>query len=239
MRRVMFLFCVAFLVCLSACTMENTVTNGDRELSNQNSQAAVELSKVAAMIATGDAASAVVVIVGIASDIKANADQQITNWGGPAKLKDPQPYTPANSAKARDDSKNEHSKPWYVVLFGNVYTAVLTAAGFTVAAIKIASNIPAVGQFFGGPLGSALADIAGRFVGLKQKADANPTDTLHLSDIHSEIVDMSTDPVLKPILEKAHLTALTNASTSLVGAPLAPNTVGVPVAANPVNSPTG
>lgn len=136
------------------CASENRATEGDRQLSHQNKDAARQIGAAVgeAMIAlTGAMFSpegrekiepALVFTKGAASDIEANASQQLVNWGPP---KEPKPYTPKASDEARKKSEEDHKESPFWPLAASV---IGTALGWAARATPL-GNIPFLGKLIG------------------------------------------------------------------------------------------
>lgn len=112
-----------------ACSSKDRVTEGDRQLSHQNVGAAKVIQEK-----TSDPE-----VITPAKDIEANSAQQLENWG-PAK--EPKPYSPAESQKTREKSKEEHKEsPFWPVAMGVLGTVL----GWASRATPL-GNIPFLGQ---------------------------------------------------------------------------------------------
>lgn len=133
---------VALALGVGGCVTSSTVTEGDRQLSHQNAEAA----KAILAIANGIPASGmldVAVAITAARDIEANAQQQLANWGPP---KEPKAYSPENSQAARDQAKKEHESGG----FGGTLLGILGAAAGIGATL---AGVPWVARVFPGIVG--------------------------------------------------------------------------------------
>ncbi|HEV3028488.1 MAG TPA: hypothetical protein VG457_13000 [Planctomycetota bacterium] len=246
--------CIGLVACATGCSA-NTVYDSDRQLQEQNSEAAVVVTSNGAVMQQGlDAAAgalatpptvqpvdalsklaaasaALQLQQQAAADIKANSDQELKNWGNP---KTSQPYSPANSGSSRGTSDQQHTNPWYVQLGNTVLTILGTAATIYFGA----NGIPALGALFNKPAMKALGTVFTSVSNIKQKTDANPTDTIHLSDIEAELSTLAQAPEMQPYLngftKALHLGSLlpqTPPGTSTIVASPAPAPAPAPAAA--------
>jgi hypothetical protein len=218
------LFVVA---CATGCS-SSLVYEADRQIQEQNSEAATaELAAIpsvqkavadaaaivqnssdqaAAQVAQElkDANTALASLSLVAQDIKANSDQELKNWGNP---KTSQPYTPANSNGSRGTSDQQHSNPWYAQL----WSYILTGAGTALSIYGLANGIPGLGALFNKPAVQAVGAALQTAVNIKTKADQDPTDTIHLADVESEIMALAKNPVMGPyvdgLLKSLHLSS--------------------------------
>lgn len=128
MRWILAAWC-AFIFMGAGCASQDRVTEGDRQLSDQNQKAAKVIQA-----ATTDPA-----VVVPAKDIQANSEQQLENWGPPKERKE---YTPANSKGAREKSGDDHKEsPFWPIVTGLGSAALawfLKSTGF--------GGIPFIGQ---------------------------------------------------------------------------------------------
>lgn len=208
----------------------SAVYDSDRQLQEQNSEAAASvvqngsvvmknlddlaagafatpptIGSVDALAKIAAARAALQLQQQAAADIKANSDQELKNWGGPKVSK---PYTPANSGQSRQQSDQEHSNPWYVQLGKALLVAVTTAGSIFLAA----QGLPGVSNLFAKPALKALGVGFQAVANIQQKADANPNDTIHLSDVEAEISALAQNPSVTPylngLLKTLHLNSL-------------------------------
>lgn len=100
LSRVLLLALLALV--LPACA--TTPTQGDKQLNHQNKEAGEFVEKTATDPT----------IIQAGKDVKENSTVLEKNLIGPPEK--PQPYSPKASEKARDDSTQEHSTPWYMEL---------------------------------------------------------------------------------------------------------------------------
>lgn len=113
----------------AGCASKDRVTEGDRELSHQNKEAAKVIQ------AKTDNPE----VVAPAKDIEANSQQQLENWGAP---KEPKPYSATASKESRDKSKEEHKEsPFWPVAMGILGTVL----GWATRATPL-GNIPFLGK---------------------------------------------------------------------------------------------
>ena len=140
------------LLLMAACAAgENRVTDGDRALADQNAKGAEVLMKsigdVAAQLGAlspampGNIVVQLAAAVVVAKTIKANADQQLVNWGGAEKVPDPKPFSPKESEDRRKQSDEEHAsiKWWH-----GLAAAGMTMLGWAARNIGLGS-IPYIG----------------------------------------------------------------------------------------------
>lgn len=159
-------------LCVS-CASEDMVTDGDRQISWQNYEAAMLVSG-AISLALGvsgipeTAASALSAVAPAARDIVENSKQQIKNWGGEKRIKDPQPYSPEASRKARGQSEEEHkvSPFWAGVLsVGGVILGLLTGRGVG----PVPGLMALAPRVFGGPVGLAASTLVEGIARIREK----------------------------------------------------------------------
>ncbi len=229
MSKVLNLVALALCIGLAACAVgcsANTVYESDRQLQQQNSEAAVVVTSNGAVVQQGlDAASGALATpptvqpvdalskIGAANaalqlqqqaaaDIKSNSDQELKNWGSP---KTSQPYSPANSGSSRGTSDQQHTNPWYVQLGNGVLTVLGTAATLYFGA----NAIPGLGALFNKPAVKAVWVALQAAVNIKQQADANPSDTIDLASVEAEIAKLAADPAMQPyvagLVQSLHL----------------------------------
>lgn len=131
------LLMVVLMVGLCGCASANdTVTDGDRGLTDQNKKAATFILDTTKEPATKSAAQ----------DIKANSERQEKNWGPPKDKSVIQDYTPKASQENRERSEKEHKeKEGASGTIQAILAAVAVAAGWFLRSTSLGS-VPVVGQ---------------------------------------------------------------------------------------------
>lgn len=127
---------------VGGCVTSSTVTEGDRQLSHQNAQAAQLILGMTAAI-TGLPGPGAAKAIAALEDIRLNAEQQLANWGPP---KEPKEYSPENSKAAREQSVQEHASGG----LGGTLLGILGAAAGIGATL---AGVPWVARVFPGIVG--------------------------------------------------------------------------------------
>lgn len=112
-------------------------------------------------------------------------------------------YDAALAAKVRAEALKEFedNQPWYKKFFGYLATGLTIAGTLGVFAARF---FPATA-----PIVAIAEPIITTLMNIKQKADAHPSDSLHIDDIQKEISALAADPKAGPLvsslLKKLHL----------------------------------
>lgn len=192
----------AFLLVMftgAGCASKDRVTEGDRELSDQNAKAA--------KVIQGKTTDPAVVIP--AKDIQANSEQQLENWGPP---KEPKPYSPAVSKETRDKAKEEHKESPFWPIVGGIAGAALSwflkSTGF--------GGIPFIGQ--------AIAALSPKLANGANKNEAVAVGLQVALDLGRDKLDKLAAELRVKLADKPELAALIPTGHMLVD--LVRNTLG-------------
>lgn len=175
---------LALCLWLGACTTQNTVTEGDRQLSHQNRGAAQKIK----------AASTDPEVVVPADDIEQNSGQQLKNWGEP---KEPQPYAPDASKLIRKKSEEEHATPVFwagLASIGGWLLGFLTRGG----GIRLLGSVAP--KIMMGPYGAALTAVIEGIARVRERAKETPAG-LTQEMIVEELLKAQTDPAIREIIK--------------------------------------
>ncbi|MGI0149611.1 MAG: hypothetical protein ACREDF_08795 [Thermoplasmata archaeon] len=164
---------ISAVLVLAGCVTENTVTEGDRQMSHQNRMAVILAMQLLAPHAAAIPALALVAL----EDIQKNADQQLKNWGPP---KSPQSYSPEASKKAREESQKEHSESWWMTL-GKGAVGFLLGGGLVRV---LGYTFP---KLLGGPVGIAATTLIEAIAKIRKRGEDSPDRKVGVEDILGEL----------------------------------------------------
>lgn len=179
----LYLFGLAVFLLFAGCSTKDTVTEGDRQLSDQNQKAAKAILRQ----------TTEETILEPAKDIDANSGQQLKNWGPPKEAKD---YSPANSKDSRDKSEKEHGDPWWKRL-------LLGAGGIIIGAAPILLRMFGIvaPTFAAGPAGVAVTALVEGITQIRERIQSKP-------DLEQLITEEELLAILSAAQEKAGVKGL-------------------------------
>lgn len=144
------------------------------------------------------------VVAQVGRDVKANSEVlSSTLLGWPV---DRVKYDAVLSAKVREEALKEYenNQPWYKKFFGYFVSGLGVLGTLGMLAARF---FPATA-----PIVAIAEPIIATLMSIKQKADAHPSDSLHIDDIQREISGLASDPKAGPIvtslLKKLHVEQL-------------------------------
>lgn len=198
---VMALSVILLLTFAVGCSSADVVKDSDRVIVEYNRQMWAQVGVLASTLGTSapDAAAA---LLQLSADGTLAAEHMVKIWGSPKVA--PPPYTRANLVTAIKQSSAAHASVWLHPLAIAGYAAMALLAGLKIAG----SFFPVVGTFVSSAAGNALETVAGAVVDLKQKADSNSDDKIHLSDIQATVTSLRQNPTIDALLKKAHVDTL-------------------------------
>lgn len=208
---------VAILLAVLGCSSADVVKDSDRVVVEYNRQMWSQVGVLASTLGMS-APDAAASLAQLSADGTLAADHMVKIWGSPKVA--PPPYTRANLETAIKQSVAAHASIWLHPLAIAGYAAMALLAGLKIAG----SFFPGVGTFISSAAGTALEDVAGAVVNLKQKADSNADDKIHLSDIQATVSDLRQNPTIDALLKKAHVDTLVD--SGLAATASAPRILG-------------